>query len=120
MAPYRRKRRPSDCVFLPADAKAWRKLIAAATAQARAPLASQAALDKAGKAARQAVMPDGNRVRGSVFSSLTGLALTWWRLTSAEREAQAVDLLQLAEACAAVLDRVADAAERPPRADIYG
>src|SRR2546430_1713978 len=116
----RRHRRPDDGKFLPKDEKAWRALIVAAAAQARAPLASSDPLIKAGDRVAQAVIPEGYRHRGSPFLSLAATARGWWRLSPTEREARGGELEGLAEACATALDAIGEREARPPRADVFG
>jgi hypothetical protein len=120
MAPYRRARRPSDNQFLPADERAWRRLIAAAQSQARAPLAASEVFVKAGDKVAQALIPLGHRERGSVFLRLAAVARGWWRLAPADKEAKAAELESAAAECAAALDAQAAQAPRPPRSDVFG
>jgi len=120
MGAHRRKRRPGEGEFQASDARAWRRLVAAAEAQARAPLALPDDLIKAGDKVVKAVIPLGWRHRGSAFLALAAIARGWFRLNHEERAAKAEELAGLAHTCAAAIDAAEAGPERPPRADVFG
>ncbi len=117
---YRRPRRMDDNRFLPKDAAAWRALIRQATNMARVPSAKPDALMRAGDRCAKAVPPPGQARGDSAFVKLVILARGFWRLTPEARAVTAVEVGQLAKACAEVLDAPPPPPPGQRRADIFG
>lgn len=116
----RRARRPDDGLFLPKDAKLWRRLIKHVRYAARAPLADTSHLYRAAERAVKAAVPAGYLHRHSCFLRLTAQARGLGRLMDAERAAHAIELAQLADQCEAAILAAESAPAAQQRADIFG
>lgn len=117
MTGFRRKRRADDGRFTQKDAKAWRGLIQAARYAMRAPLADTKSLWRAAQACTRAVAPAGHGGRDSVFLRFNLAAQTFAGMAPASRTDGGPRLLDLADACEAILNTPPPGADRR---DIFG
>lgn len=97
----RRKRRPDDGRYTPADAATWRSFAAAARRAAEDPTRGAAALFAAGRRAVRAVPPPGGGSRSGPFVALILLSQT------CKLPADGPRLVLLAEEIEAALDAAA-------------
>lgn len=97
------------------ELRKWRRLIAAARIQARAPLAFAGDLGKRAKTAGRAVIPAAHFVRGGVFQQLVDLGKTFAGLHPDQRPGAAAKLDTLADQVEAALQVETPAAPPPTR-----
>lgn len=115
----RRLRPRTPIVCTGADVAVLERLVKAAGAMARGPLADPGPLMRAADRAAKAVLPAAQRRRGSDLVRLIRLAQGWGRLGAAVRAASAPALAALAEAAGPSLAPDPTGPVRP-RADIDG